>query len=147
VTVNFDIRPRQAMAPSDFKALGRSIRRWLRLHAKQQGSVHWYDNDSLAELLRGRPPLAVPTGEDRAVSTASIGAGSIGGGVSGVAMLEQVEAPPPICLSLVYNKIIDDRQIFANVRRALSPELVADVLVNGQSWDDPAQTEAGRRPR
>ncbi|HVX14900.1 MAG TPA: hypothetical protein VHC22_27165 [Pirellulales bacterium] len=141
MTVNFDIRPRQAMAPSDFKALGRSIRRWLRLHAKQQGSVHWYDNDSLAELLRGRPPLAVATGEDQAASRASVG-----GGVSGVAVLEQLDAPPPICLSLVYNKIIDDRQIFANVRRALSPELVADVLVNGQSWDDPAQHDTRRRP-
>jgi hypothetical protein len=46
--------------------------------------------------------------------------------------------PPPFCLSLIYNKIIDDRQILANVRRALSPELVADVLINGQSWDNPA---------
>jgi hypothetical protein len=123
------------MGPSDFKALGRSIRRWLRLHAKQQGSVYWYDSDSLDELLRGRPPLSVPVEADRATTEVT----AVGGGTSGVAVLEQVESPPPICLSLVYNKIIDDRQIFANVHRALSPELVADVLVNGQSWDDPVQ--------
>ena len=141
MTVNFDVMPRQALLPSEFKALGRSIRRWLRLHAKQQGSVHWYDNDSLNELLKGRPPLAVPN-EDRSMAEGHVaddmGTAEHDLAASHVAVLEHPETPPPICLSLVYNKIIDDRQILANVHRALSPELVADVLVNGQSWDQPA---------
>lgn len=139
MTVNFDIYPRQALTPTDFKALGRSIRRWLRLHAKQQGSVHWYDSDSLDELLKGRPPLAVPA------ETQYIGdlhqAEAIGGQESSnTAVLEAVDmVPPPFCMSLVYNKIIENRQVMANVRRALSAELVADVLVNGQTWDDVAE--------
>jgi hypothetical protein len=141
VTVNFDILPRQALLPSDFKALGRSIRRWLRLHAKQQGSVRWYDTDSLEQLLKGQPPRSVQsqevanfTGDPVADYSGTVGDAS---GVSNVGVLERVEAPPPVCLSLIYNKIIDDRQILANVRRALSTELVADVLINGQSWDNP----------
>lgn len=134
MTVNFDIYPRQALTPADFKALGRSIRRWLRLHAKQQGSVHWYDSDSLGELLKGRPPLAVP-GETRGELQASEAFG--GHSASNVALLDATDTlPPPFCMSLVYNKIIENRQVMANVRRALSVELAADVLVNGQSWDD-----------
>ncbi|HET6879009.1 MAG TPA: hypothetical protein VFI31_02570 [Pirellulales bacterium] len=142
VTVNFDIFPRQALAPSDFKALGRSIRRWLRLHAKQQGSVHWYDSDSLDELLKGRPPLAVQ-GDTQFATAERAMERSAGVGdyrASGAAVLDADDsAPPPFCLSLVYNKIIEDRQIFANVHRALSPELAAEVLVNGRSWDEPVQ--------
>ena len=143
MTVNFDIHPRQALAPSDFKALGRSIRRWLRLHAKQQGSIHWYDSDSLDDLLRGAPPRSVDCDRDQADHLVA-GSTTLEGEetASHVAILEQIEAPPPICLSLVYNKIIDDRQILASVRRALSTELVADVLINGQSWDDPAAQDS-----
>lgn len=136
VTVNLDIYPRQALTPADFKALGRTIRRWLRLHAKQQGSMHWYDSNSLAELLKGRPPLSVrsKTHADD-VQVADVFTDSR---ASNTAVLDAVEtAPPPFCMSLVYNKIIEDRQIMANVRRALSAELVADVLIDGLSWDDP----------
>jgi hypothetical protein len=134
VTVNFDIYPRQALLPADFKALGRSLRRWLRLHAKQQGSVRWYDTDGLDVLLKGRPPRSAL--HDRSSEFES----SAGGGT---AMLEQVdtESPRPVCLSLVYNKTVEHRQVIAAVRRALSTELVADVLVNGQSWDDPTASE------
>lgn len=136
MTVNFDIYPRQALTPADFKALGRSIRRWLRLHAKQQGSVHWYDSDSLDELLKGRPPLAVR--DDTQQTTVVRKAGTFGGQVSSnTAVLDATDSvPPPFCMSLVYNKIIENRQVMANVRRALSAELAAEVLVNGQSWDD-----------
>jgi hypothetical protein len=136
VTVNFDIYPRQALTPADFKALGRYIRRWLRLHAKQQGSVHWYDSDSLDELLKGRPPLAVR--DDTQQTNVVRKAGTFGGQVSSnTAVLDATDSvPPPFCMSLVYNKIIENRQVMANVRRALSAELAAEVLVNGQSWDD-----------
>lgn len=135
MTVNFDIYPRQALLPADFKALGRSLRRWLRLHAKQQGSVRWYDTDGLDELLKGRPPQSAarpdpPTGFESSVA-------------GGTAVLDRLatESPPPICLSLVYNKTVEHRQVIAAVRRALSTDLVADVLVNGQSWDDPTASE------
>lgn len=134
MTVNFDIYPRQALLPADFKALGRSLRRWLRLHAKQQGSVRWYDTDGLEELLKGRPPRS-------AGPEPSSGFESSAGG--GTAVLDHVdtESPRPICLSFVYNKTVEHRQVIAAVRRALSTELVADVLVNGQSWDDPTASE------
>lgn len=139
MTVNFDIHPRQALTPADFKALGRSIRRWLRLHAKQQGSVHWYDSDSLDELLKGRPPLAV-RGETREISNIHVAGEFNGQRSSNTAVLDAIDAvPAPFCMSLVYNKIIEDRQVMANVRRALSIELAADVLVNGQSWDDSSE--------
>jgi hypothetical protein len=138
VTVNFDIYPRQAIAPTDFKALGRSVRRWLRLHAKQQGSVHWYDSGSLDELLRGRPPLSVGGQAEDVGGLQEARLAAAGQHSSNTAVLDAVEgAPPPFCMSLVYNKIIEQRQVLANVRRALSADLVADVLVNGQSWDDP----------
>lgn len=142
MTVYVDIFPRQALSPSDFKALGRSIRRWLRLHAKQQGSVHWYDSDSLSELLKGRPPLAVQNAAAGGIAdqnSAEQASAMIGGsGSSATAVLDDVEAPPPFGMDLVYNKIIDERQILGNVRRALSTELVADVRINGRSWDEPA---------
>ena len=142
MTVYVDIFPRQALSPGDYKALGRSIRRWLRLHAKQQGSVHWYDSDSLAELLKGRPPLAVQAASSPAMAQRSLaenleGASSSLGSSSSTALLDEA-APPPFGMDLVYNKIIDERQILANVRRALSTELVAEVLINGRSWDEPA---------
>ncbi|MGH7137710.1 MAG: hypothetical protein ACREHD_18335 [Pirellulales bacterium] len=141
MTVYVDIFPRQALAPGDYKALGRSIRRWLRLHAKQQGSVHWYDSDSLGELLKGRPPLSVQAASSGALAERSLAenAGGGPGSLSGTAVLDHDEAaPPPFGMDLVYNKIIDERQILANVRRALSTELVADVHINGRSWDEPA---------
>lgn len=142
MTVYVDIFPRQALVPGDYKALGRSIRRWLRLHAKQQGSVHWYDSDSLTELLKGRPPLSVQAASSGAMAAernlAENAGGSLGA-LSGTAVLDDDEAaPPPFGMDLVYNKIIDERQILANVRRALSTELVADVHINGRSWDEPA---------
>jgi hypothetical protein len=143
VTVYVDIFPRQALAPADYKALGRSIRRWLRLHAKQQGSVHWYDSDSLSELLKGRPPLAVQAASSGAMGQRSLAAdleaSGDPGSASSTALLDHDDAaPPPFGMDLVYNKIIDERQILANVRRALSTELVADVRINGRSWDEPA---------
>ncbi|HQU42185.1 MAG TPA: hypothetical protein PK867_05210 [Pirellulales bacterium] len=130
MTVNFDIYPRQALTPADFKALGRSLRRWLRLHVKQQGSVRWYDTDGLEDLLKGGPPRPVASTPEQSESQAFAGGGT--------AVLEHVdtETPQPICLSLIYNKPMEHRQVLAAVRRALSSELVADVLVNGQSWDD-----------
>lgn len=135
MTVNFDIYPRQALTPADFKALGRSLRRWLRLHVKQQGSVRWYDTDGLEELIKGRPPQGVAAQPPSPQFEASE--------AGGTAVLERVdtEGPQPICLSLVYNKTVEHRQVIAAVKRALSTELVADVLVNGQSWDDPTAGE------
>jgi hypothetical protein len=139
VTVNFDIIPRQALNAADFKALGRSLRRWLRLHAKQQGSVRWYDSDSLDDLLKGRPPRPL-TDEREASINENITSGFAPAGAT-VAVLESVEeaTPRPVCLSLVYNRPIESRQILTSVRKALSNDLVADVLIDGRSWDDPAQ--------
>ncbi len=132
MTVNFDIVPRQALMPADFKALGRAIRRWLRLHAKQQGSVRWYDTDGLSDLLKGHPvrsPLGEETGEALAPGALSSG-GSVG-------VLDPADtACRPICLSLIYNKDCDHRHVMAAVRRALPTEMVADVLIEGRSWDD-----------
>jgi hypothetical protein len=111
------------------------------LHAKQQGSVHWYASDSLAELLKGRPPLSVQGEAASKVAERSRTDSASGmpeeSGSSNVAVLDEVDAPPPpFGMDLVYNKIIDERQILSNVRRALSTELVADVLINGRSWDE-----------
>lgn len=140
MTVNFDIYPRQALTPADFKALGRTIRRWLRLHAKQQGSVRWYDADALEGLLKGVPPRPIPS-EEAMGSDASAGEG-LGTETSNVAVLEATETiPRPFCLSLIYNKDCDHRHVMASVRRALSTDLVADVLIEGHSWDDQSQGE------
>jgi hypothetical protein len=142
VTVNFDIVPRQALTPGDFKALGRAIRRWLRLHAKQQGSVRWYDTDGLSDLMKGKPVRSpLPEGEagSSAVAVGEFSPAVPFGLVAGsVALLDRAEtiAPRPICLSLIYNKDCDHRYVMAAVRRALPTELVADVLIEGRSWDD-----------
>ena len=147
MTVNFDIVPRQALMPADFKALGRAIRRWLRLHAKQQGSVRWYDTDGLSDLLKGSPVRSLlPEDGESPVALATALAASPGMGspaletpaLGSVALLDQPEpeAPRPICLSLIYNKDCDHRHVMAAVRRALPNELVADVLIEGLSWDD-----------
>lgn len=144
MTVNFDIFPRQALTPADFKALGRSIRRWLRLHAKQQGSVRWYDTDSLDDLLKGDPPRP-PAGE----AVAERSTGELATATASVAVLDHVdtETPPPICLSLIYNKNSEPRYVMASVRRALPTDLVAEVLIDGRTWDDPAHGEwIGLRP-
>lgn len=140
MTVNFDIYPRQALTPADFKALGRTIRRWLRLHAKQQGSVRWYDADALQGLLKGIPPRPLPS-ED-AMGAESRAGEELGAGASAVAVLEATETSTrPFCLSLIYNKDCDHRHVMASVRRALSTDLVADVLIEGRSWDDQSHGE------
>src|SRR5215469_2830972 len=101
VTVKFDIVPRQALTPADFKSLGRAIRRWLRLHAKQQGSVRWYDTDGLSDLLKG-DPVRSPVGEDTVESSAP---GALGAsGCVGVLDPAETAVSRPICLSLIYNK-------------------------------------------
>src|SRR5215469_14778743 len=133
VTVKFDIVPRQALTPADFKALGRAIRRWLRLHAKQQGSVHWYDTDGLSDLSKGNP-VRSPLGEETAEAFAP-GDLTVVGGV-GVLDPPETVVSRPICLSLIYRKDCDHRHVMGAVRRALPTELVADVLVEGRSWDD-----------
>jgi hypothetical protein len=133
VTVNFDIVPRQAITSGDFKALGRAIRRWLRLHAKQQGSVRWYDTDGLSDLLKGNP-VRSPLGDEPAEPFAS-GGFAVAAAV-GVLDPAETAACRPICLSLIYNKDCDHRHVMAAVRRALPTELVADVLIEGRSWDD-----------
>jgi hypothetical protein len=138
VTVNFDIIPRQALTPADFKALGRTIRRWLRLHAKQQGSVRWYDADALAELLKGIPPRKESF--ESAASDFEPITGGLAAGES-VAVLEEPSVSRPICLSLIYNKDCDHRHVMAAVRRALPTELVADVVIEGRSWDDQSHGE------
>lgn len=138
MTVNFDIVPRQALTSADFKALGRTIRRWLRLHAKQQGSVRWYDADALAELLKGVSPRR------ESFESATSGFEPFAGGVAAaesVAVLEEPSVSRPICLSLIYNKDCDHRHVMAAVRRALPIELVADVVVEGRSWDDQSHGE------
>jgi hypothetical protein len=141
VTVNFDIVPRQALTPADFKSLGRTIRRWLRLHAKQQGTVRWYDADALEGLLKGVPPQ--PSVAEDASSSFEPPADGLAVEAASVAVLEHTEAsaPRPICLSLIYNKDCDHRHVMASVRRALATELVADVLIEGRSWDDQGHGE------
>jgi hypothetical protein len=150
VTVNFDIVPRQALTPADFKALGRAIRRWLRLHAKQQGSVRWYDTDGLSDLLKGAPVRSLhPDEADSPFAPALVVSAAVGGfalgspAPGGVALFDQAEpeAPRPICLSLIYNKDCDHRHVMGAVRRALPVELVADVLIEGRSWDDQCHGE------
>lgn len=137
------------MTPADFKALGRAIRRWLRLHAKQQGSVRWYDTDGLRDLLKGQP-VQSPLSENAAGSLAPAGGdfspnASFAAGPSpeNVALLDAAEttAPRPICLSLIYNKDCDHRYVMAAVRRAMPTELIADVLIEGRSWDNERQGE------
>lgn len=147
MTVNFDIVPRQALTAADFKALGRAIRRWLRLHAKQQGSVRWYDSDSLEALLKGQPPRAQAA--EVAASISEGLRGDIAAAAVNVALLDHVdtETPRPFCLSLIYNKNSEPRHVLASVRRALPTDLVAEVFIDGRSWDDPAHAEwIGVRP-
>jgi hypothetical protein len=143
VTVNFDILPRQALTPADFKALGRAIRRWLRLHAKQQGSVRWYDTDGLSDLLKGVPVRSLLPEEAASPFALAASPAVAGAAMGAVAVLDQAEpeAPRPICLSLIYNKDCDHRHVMGAVRRALPVELVADVLIEGRSWDDQCHGE------
>lgn len=137
MATDFDVFPRQALTPRDFKALGRAIRRWLDRCQKANDGVRWYDEESLEHLLKGEPPRAL---------TSAVGAGAVAA-VAGD-MAQEPPAAPTIGSDLVSHpsdwviqlrlvcKGGTRRQIIADARRALPTDLVADVLIDGRSWEE-----------
>lgn len=134
MATDFDIFPRQALTPRDFKALGRAIRRWLDRCQKANDGVRWYDEESLEHLLKGEPPRALES---------AVGAGAVAA-VAGVdaqgsagTTNEFVSRPSDWIIQLrLLCKGDTRRQIVADARRALPEELVADVLIDGRSWEE-----------
>lgn len=136
MATDFDVFPRQALTPRDFKALGRAIRRWLDRCQKANDGVRWYDEESLEQLLKGEPP--------RALSSAPVGAGAVATADelvqerTGPMIGSDVPSHPSdwvMQLRLVC-KAGTRRQMVADIRRALPAELVADVLIDGRSWEE-----------
>lgn len=136
MATDFDIFPRQALTPRDFKALGRAIRRWLDRCQKANDGVRWYDEESLEHLLKGEPPRALAT---------AVGAGAVAAMAGDVeeahsmapSTSEFVSRPSDWVMQLrLLPKASTRRQTVADVRRALPTELVAEVLIDGRSWDD-----------
>lgn len=136
MATDFDVFPRQALMPRDFKALGRAIRRWLDRCQKANDGVRWYDEESLEQLLKGEPPRAVASAAVAAGAVAS--AGDLPQEPSVPTIGSDVPAHPSdwvIQLRLVC-KAGTRRQMIADVRRALPADLVADVLIDGHSWEE-----------
>ncbi len=137
MATDFDIFPRQALTPRDFKALGRAIRRWLDRCQKANDGVRWYDEESLEHLLKGEPPralaAAVGAGAMVAVAGDSHDTPSMAPSTS-----EFVSRPSEWVMQLrLLPKAATRRQMVADVRRALPTDLVAEVLIDGRSWDEP----------
>ncbi len=136
MATDFDIFPRQALTPRDFKALGRAIRRWLDRCQKANDGVRWYDEESLERLLKGEPPRAL---------AAVVGSGAVAAVAGGLhephsmasSTAEFVSRPSDWVMQLrLLPKAATRRQIVADVRRALPTDLVAEVLIDGRSWDE-----------
>jgi hypothetical protein len=146
MAIDCEVIPRPGATPDELKSLGSAVLRWYVRECRGEGIAHSVDTEALIELLNGRLPAArVPKPSPAYVSSGApeteVHAGS---GLNGYELrrpnVEQLRealatARRPAALLCVRERNYDRARIIASLRESIPAELVADVRVDGRSWD------------
>ena len=142
--IDCEVIPRPGATPADLKALGSALLRWYVRECRRDGIAHSVDTEALIEMLNGRPPAA------RVPRPALIGvpcaldddSGPPRNGYerrapAGVERLRQALALArrPAALLRVREGKYDRGRAVAGLRDHLPAALIADVLVDGRTWN------------
>jgi hypothetical protein len=143
--INCEVIPRAGATAAELKALGSALLRWYVRECRGDGIAHSVDTEALIELLNGRVPAPrVPRPSPVFVRsgpadlTADLSA--LNGYELHAPRVERLrealaEARRPAALLRVREGKCDHCRAVASLREHLPAGLVADVLVEGRSWN------------
>jgi hypothetical protein len=143
--IDCEVIPRPGVTPDELKALGSALLRWYVRECGGDGVAHSVDTEALIELLNGRLPQArVPRPSLAFVTSGPAGGGPDTTGLNGYEMpapsVEQLRAAlaaarRPAALLRVREGKYDRGRAVAGLRDHLPAALIADVLVDGRTWN------------
>jgi hypothetical protein len=140
--IECEVVARPGARAAELKALGSALLRWYVRECGDGGVAHSVDTEALIELLNGRPPAPrvprpaparVPPGADDA--TPPLGGYELP--AFGTERLREAlpQARRPAVLLRVRAGNYDRARAVASLRRHVPAALVADVRLDGRSWD------------